>query len=78
MSTNTVFVIGAGAGKEVNLPSGHELKSRIAQLLDIRFDNLGRLERGDHQIVKAIRKFVERPKGRRGDINPYITVSHIN
>ncbi len=34
----TVFVIGAGASKEANLPTGIELKDKISALLDIRFD----------------------------------------
>jgi hypothetical protein len=33
MSMKTVFVIGAGASKEANLPTGSELKVQIANLL---------------------------------------------
>jgi hypothetical protein len=73
MSKNIVFVIGAGASKEINLPSGYELKNKIAELLDIRFSPIGRgQEHGDYQIVGAIRLVVQDPNGGRGDINPYL------
>ncbi len=80
MSNNTVFVIGAGASKEVNLPSGEDLKSQISQLLDIRFDAFGsELEHGDHQIVGALKLHVKQPNGQRGDIKPYVHESrHIS
>jgi hypothetical protein len=32
----TLFIIGAGASKEINLPTGIELATKIAQMLDIR------------------------------------------
>ena len=38
----TVFILGAGASKEVGLPTGSELKKLIAKNLDIEFDTLGR------------------------------------
>ncbi len=73
MSNNTVFVLGAGASKEINLPSGHELKEKIAQLLDMRFDSFGsRLEHGDQKIVSALELVVKHSNGHRGDINPYL------
>lgn len=73
MSKNTVFVIGAGASKEVNLPSGNELKDKIVELLDIRFSPMGRgQEHGDYEIVGALRLVVQDPNGGRGDINPYL------
>lgn len=73
MSVNTVFVVGAGASKEANLPTGYELKKQITRLLDIRFNYLGdSLERGDYVIVGALKKHVRKPDGRDGDINPYL------
>jgi hypothetical protein len=69
MSMNTVFVVGAGASQEANLPTGDELKRKIAQLLDVYFD-LNQQKSGDHVIVAALDIFV------RGigstDINPYL------
>lgn len=50
-----VFIIGAGASKEANLPTGNELKSLIADLLDIRFaPGRGRIS-GDERIEYALR-----------------------
>jgi hypothetical protein len=71
MKKNTVFVIGAGAGKEINLPTGYELKGKISQLLNIGFD-WDRQTSGDRIIVDALREYVKDKDGRAGDINPYI------
>tara|TARA_Y100000294_G_scaffold92101_1_gene85878 strand:- start:662 stop:1759 length:1098 start_codon:yes stop_codon:yes gene_type:complete len=73
MSRKTVFIIGAGASEEANLPTGYELKRKIAELLDMRFDSFGsRLESGDYAIVEALRSYVQQPNGHRGDINPFL------
>jgi hypothetical protein len=73
MTKNTVFIIGAGASKEANLPTGNELKTSIASYLDMRFDTFGsRLEHGDHKIVEVLHQLVRQPNGQRGDINPYL------
>ena len=53
MDNKTVFVIGAGASKEANLPTGFELKGRIAKLLDIDFDFHKQIS-GDYKIVSAL------------------------
>lgn len=57
MSTNTVFIIGAGASEEAKLPTGDKLKGQIAKLLDIRFDEWEvKLEQhGDRRILEALR-----------------------
>ncbi len=72
---NTVFVIGSGASNEARLPTGFELKSKISQLLDIRFEHGMRLESGDYLIVGALRLLIQQPDGRNGDINPYLSES---
>lgn len=70
---NTVFIIGAGASKEANLPIGNELKREISSLLDMRFDDWGmKQESGSIRIVEALRLLVRQPDGREGDINPYL------
>jgi len=51
---NTVFVIGAGASKEVGLPTGEELKGVIAKLLDLRWHH-GVQVGGDSDIDDAIK-----------------------
>lgn len=70
MTIETVFVIGAGASKEVDLPTGYELKGIISKLLDIRFDH--KQISGDYVITDSLRELVKDPSGKRGDINPYL------
>lgn len=72
MDRKTVFVIGAGASKEANLPTGLELKSKIAQLLDIRFPDGYNQNSGDLAITEAFQLQVKGKDGLRGDINPYL------
>lgn len=55
MAGKTVYVIGAGASYEANLPTGAELKSKIAHLLDMRFD-FGNQKSGDFDIFSALQK----------------------
>ncbi|MFC1488589.1 hypothetical protein ACFL6B_01945 [Thermodesulfobacteriota bacterium] len=71
MTKNTVFVIGAGASQEANLPTGSELKNKISRLLDIRFD-FNKQKSGDPALTNALRLLVRAADGREGDINPYI------
>lgn len=71
MTNKTVYVIGAGASKEANLPTGFELKGIIVTLLDMRFD-WNEQKHGDYLIANALREHVKGPDGRRGDINPYL------
>lgn len=47
--SKTVFVIGAGASKEVDLPTGNELKSKIANKLNFKVENR-QLKGGDQAI----------------------------
>jgi hypothetical protein len=72
MTKNTVFIIGAGASKEVNLPTGFELKSKISKLLDIRFPDGYQQTSGDNVITDAMRILARGSDGARGDINPYL------
>lgn len=69
----TVFVIGAGASAEVNLPVGRVLKDRIARALDIRFENGSRKNiSGDSLILRALRITTEKADPLSRDINPYL------
>ncbi len=72
MSKNTVFVIGAGASHEVNLPIGEGLKDKISTLLDIRINQSGTQESGSSDIVKALRLSARSPDGHKLDIQPYL------
>ena len=58
MSKKTVFIVGAGASNEVNLPTGNELKKIIALLLNIRFDEWGdQLLSGDKRLTLALKSY---------------------
>jgi len=52
----TLIVVGAGASNEGNLPTGYELKERIAKILDIRFERGMRQVSGDQVVSQAIQK----------------------
>jgi hypothetical protein len=71
MDNKVVFIIGAGASKEAGLPTGVELKQKISNMLDIRFDHYDQ-KSGDYSITQALRNLVQTEDGQRGDINPYI------
>ncbi|MDQ1353012.1 MAG: hypothetical protein QG657_3318, partial [Acidobacteriota bacterium] len=75
---NTVYVIGAGASKEANLPTGYELKEKIIKALDIRFTPFPFREQnsGDYIITEALRIFVKRtaaPNSPNSGIGQYIS-----
>lgn len=70
----TLIVVGAGASFEVGLPVGKELKRRIAELLDIRFEDGYRQATGDRTICDAFRIVVEEDGSPRRDISPYLHV----
>lgn len=55
MKNKTVFIVGAGASKEVGLPTGHELKSKISELLNICFDDFGHKQiSGSPKLQRAL------------------------
>lgn len=56
MSKKTVYIVGAGASYEANLPTGNELKDRIAELLDMRFE-FNSQKSGDYEIQRALRQY---------------------
>jgi hypothetical protein len=72
VSDKAIFVIGAGASKEANLPTGLELKGKIANLVDIRFQRYSSQISGDHLITEALRSLVRKEEGGTRDINPYL------
>ena len=53
----TVFIVGAGASREFNLPVGTQLAQMISQKLNINFDNWGEGKAtGDHDLFDAVRR----------------------
>ena len=71
MSRKTVFVIGAGASSEVNLPTGRQLKEKIAQLLDIRFDWNKQIS-GDQTTTDSLREFTKSANHPNDALNSYL------
>jgi len=72
LKKNTVFVIGAGASKEVNIPTGDDLKQIIIRLLDIQQIVIDQLS-GDSIISAALNEHVKKADGWVGDrIKPYL------
>ncbi|MCD2324756.1 hypothetical protein LQ953_12095 [Sphingomonas sp. IC-56] len=71
--SKTVFVVGAGASCEAGLPSGEALKTNIARVMDIRFNDWGsELISGDYRMVDALRAAARAAGDERGNINPYL------
>lgn len=62
-----LFIIGAGASVDLNLPSGKELKEKISSLLDYEINDYSdpfhtKLTRGERAILLALEKYFEREK----------------
>lgn len=74
-SKSLVLVIGAGASKEVNLPTGDELKNYIAQALNFRIEGPYRATGGDSQIIKALHQLAQSVSGRLADIDHYLNAA---
>lgn len=72
LPSKTVFIVGAGASKEVGMPLGTELRKTISEKLDLRFDTFSsRLEpSGDHDIYTVL----SRKAGPQGNqmLNAYL------
>ncbi len=68
----TLFVIGAGASREANLPTNQELKKKIASILDIRFEHLSRRISGDQLVYEALRHELQNTEPSARDINSYL------
>ena len=71
--SKTVFILGAGASQDLGLPVGEDLKSDIAEMLDIKFKHpySNELTCGSYEIADAIRVLAKRPDG-SNDINSYL------
>lgn len=56
MTRNTIYVIGAGASYEVDLPVGNALKDDIAQILRMKFE-FGSFQEGNHDLYQTLRRY---------------------
>jgi hypothetical protein len=67
--SKTVIVVGAGASREIDLPTGAELKVILKRLFDVRFEDGIRLKSGDHRLFESIRVLSQK----NGlDVNQYL------
>jgi hypothetical protein len=64
----TLFVIGAGAGFDVDMPLGSKLSEVIAEKLNIKFSDYNTQASGDKDIVEALRL---RAKAEDRNVNEY-------
>jgi hypothetical protein len=67
----TVFIVGAGASKELKLPIGNELTALIASKLAISFENGQRQTTGSQKIFDAVRMHCQEMSSRE-EINLHI------
>lgn len=74
-SPRTVFVLGAGASAEVELPVGTQLKEEISTLLDIRFERLSRRVSGDELLFAAFDKALRKGLFQGSSINDVLGVA---
>ena len=68
--SKTVFVVGAGASCELDLPSGNDLKRFIAEALNIQYETFGGQKSGDGRIAQALHQHVG---GQLANINGHLT-----
>ena len=68
------FVLGAGSSYEASMPTGSELKGKIASSLAFKLDNFRGLTGGDDQIREALYALGKRP-GSAHSVNDYYSAS---
>lgn len=71
----SLLVLGAGAGHDVDMPTGEGIKPTISSMLDFRFRHFGEQTRGDHLIVSALRKLVQ--ESSEFQINDAVDAAHL-
>lgn len=64
------FVLGAGASYEVEMPTGNELKARIASSLSMKVNDFRQLVGGNDQLRNAL-AIMSQQKGEPGPIGTY-------
>lgn len=64
------FVLGAGSSFEANLPTGSELKGKIASSLAFKLSDAYHMDGGDAQIRRALQELANRP-GSAHSFNDY-------
>ena len=75
INKKTMIVVGAGASKEVNLPTGAELKQKIADILDIRFERSRGQISGNFDVYEAIQLAIKRDDPNARDTTPHLVAA---
>lgn len=70
--SKTLFIVGAGASNEAGLPTGADLKTLVANNIDIRFEGYNEQISGNPEITGALNQHVRQVNADRPDIGPYI------
>jgi hypothetical protein len=61
LDQKTLFVIGAGAGQEINMPVGSDLTNTIAAKANIKYEDFGtKLKSGDLAVSYALRRITKK------------------
>lgn len=68
MPRNTVYVVGAGASYELDLPVGNKLKEHIAKILYMSFE-YGSFKEGNYDLYQTIRRHTG---NNNSEINEYL------
>lgn len=71
LGRETLFIIGAGAGHDIEMPMGEKLASTIAANLNIVFEDFGQKKRSGHDTMIDALRLVARQDNPSGDVNPY-------
>lgn len=71
-----VFVVGAGTGKEVNMPLGVDLKSGIANCLDVRVSPMRYIEGGDEKVREALQQLCQK-RPAAGSLQQYFDAARL-
>lgn len=69
LGRETLFIIGAGAGFDIEMPMGDKLAHLIADYLNIRFENGHRL--GSNDLTAEALRLLAKRDDPRADANPY-------
>ena len=70
-SKKLVLVVGAGASQEARLPTGYELRGRIASILGFKFDDHDRQVLGDRMVREALVLTVNKSSGEADELGRY-------
>ena len=70
-SPKTLFIVGAGASSEAELPTGNQLTKKIGSFLDIRLDRGRNSAPGDEFIIGAFRLHASQADTPGVNLNPY-------